>query len=137
MNKKIRIILVEDNEDERMFMTEGFNQEGHYEIIAEAGNGDEMFALFNSPDFIMPELILTDLNMPGKNGYDVIRDLKTNTDFSHIPVVVLTTAPYVPYAERCKLLGACAYYTKPDTFLDYKDFAGKIYGELRNKCLAN
>jgi CheY-like chemotaxis protein len=136
MSKKIKILIVEDNEDERMFMIEGFTREGHYEIVAEASNGNELVEWLNTKaNSIMPEVVLTDLNMPGKNGYDVIAEVKSNASISHIPVVVLTTAPAVPFADRCKKLGACAYYSKPDTFLDYQSFAGKIYQELIKNCL--
>jgi len=134
MPHKIKMVIVEDNEDERLFMKEGFIQSGLYEIVGEAQNGNEMLELFNQPHFSLPQLVLSDLNMPGRNGYEVIIDVKTSTSYSHIPVVILTTAPLVPYAERCKKLGACAYFTKPDTFLEYKHFAEKIYTEV-NKCL--
>jgi CheY-like chemotaxis protein len=136
MEGKIKMLLVEDNEDERLFMKEGFLQSGLYEIIGEAENGDEMLALLGQPSFPKPDVILSDLNMPGRNGYEVIVDVKTNSQLSDIPVIILTTAPLVPFAERCKNLGACAYFTKPDTFLDYKDFAKNIYGDVK-ECLNN
>jgi CheY-like chemotaxis protein len=130
MPKKIRILIVEDNEDERLFMKEGFLQTGLYQIIGEAENGNEMLELLSASSS-KPDVIVSDLNMPGRNGYEVIMDIKTNSSLSHIPVIILTTAPLKPYAERCKKLGACAYYTKPDTFLEYKEFAEKIYEDVR------
>ena len=136
MSKKIKILLVEDNEDERLFMKEGFIASGLYEIVAEASNGDEMMDLFKQDSFGFPEMVVTDLNMPGKNGYEILQEVNADEALSKIPVVVLTTAPYVPYADRCKKLGACAYYTKPDTFLDYKNFATKMYGEISKRCLS-
>ena len=136
MSSKIKMLIVEDNEDERLFMKAGFLQTGLYEIVGEAENGNEMLELLAKPTFPAPEVILSDLNMPGRNGYEVIMDVKTNSALSHIPIVILTTAPLVPYAERCKKLGACAYYTKPDTFIEYKEFAEKIYEDVK-KCLDN
>ena len=129
------MLIVEDNEDERLFMKEGFTQTGLYEIVGEAENGNHMLELFMQPGFSLPQLVLSDLNMPGKNGYEVIKDVKENISYSHIPVVILTTAPLIPYAERCRKLGACAYYTKPDTFLEYRVFAEAIYSDVMNKCL--
>ena len=136
MSKKIKILIVEDDEDERLFMKEGFLKSGLYEIIGEAENGDEMLELLANSSFPKPQAILSDLNMPGRNGYEVIMDVKTNSSLADIPVIILTTAPLRPYAERCKNLGACAYFTKPDTFLEYKDFAEKIYDDVR-KCLGD
>ncbi|MFL5741468.1 MAG: response regulator, partial [Flavisolibacter sp.] len=94
-----------------------------------------MLELFKKPSFPWPDIILSDLNMPGRNGYEVIIDIKTNSSLSHIPIIILTTASSVPFAVRCKKLGACAYFTKPDTFLEYKEFAEKIYGDVR-ECLS-
>jgi CheY-like chemotaxis protein len=136
MHRKIKMLIVEDDEDERFFMKEGFLQSGLYEIVGEAENGNEMLELLANPSFPMPEVILSDLNMPGRNGYEVILDIKTNSSLSQIPIVILTTAPLIPFAERCKKLGACAYFTKPDTFLEYKDFAEEIYEDLKD-CLDN
>lgn len=131
---KIKTLIVEDNEDERLFIREGFIQSGLYEIVGEAENGNELMELLNKS--IHSDLILSDLNMPGRNGYEVIIDIKTNGLLSHIPVAILTTAPLKPLADRCKKLGACAYFTKPDTFLEYKEFSEKIYGDIKN-CLDN
>jgi len=136
MPQKIKMLIVEDNEDERLFMKEGFTQTGLYEVVGEAENGNHMLELFMQPGFSLPQLVLSDLNMPGKNGYEVIKDVKENISYSHIPVVILTTAPLIPYAERCRKLGACAYYTKPDTFLEYRVFAEAIYSDVMNKCLS-
>jgi CheY-like chemotaxis protein len=117
-------------------MKEGFLQSQLYDIVGEAQNGNEMLELFKVPTFPTPDVILSDLNMPGKNGYEVITDIKKNNYLSHIPIIILTTAPMVPFAERCKKLGACAYFTKPDTFLDYKNFAENIYEDI-NDCINN
>jgi CheY-like chemotaxis protein len=136
MARKIKMLIVEDNEDERIFMKQGFIASGHYEIVGEAENGDEMLELLNKPSFPKPEVIFSDLSMPGRNGYEVIVDIKSNSSLSDIPIIILTTAPLVPYAERCKKLGAYAYYTKPDTFIEYKEFAGKIYEDVK-KCVGN
>jgi len=134
MPQKIKVVIVEDNEDERLFMKEGLTASGLFEIVGEAGNGNELLALFEDATGPAHQLILTDLNMPGKNGYDVLRDTRERPEFSHSCVIVLSTAPYIPYAERCKKLGACAYFTKPDTFLEYETFAKTIYEEAKRSC---
>jgi CheY-like chemotaxis protein len=136
MQRKIKIFIVEDNEDERLFLKEGFIHSGLYEITGEAENGDEMLGLLRLSPSSLPDVILSDLNMPVRNGYEVITDIKTISSLSHIAVIILTTAPLSPYAERCKKLGACAYYTKPDTFLEYKEFAEKIYDDVK-ACITN
>jgi CheY-like chemotaxis protein len=134
MPRKIKLLVIEDNEDERMFIKEGLTSAGLFEVVGEAKNGNEMLELFQQSTFTYPEIVLTDLKMPGKNGYDVIHDVKENKSLSHIPVIILSTAPDMPFAAKCKQLGACAYFTKPDTFLEYEGFAQKIY-EVAERCL--
>jgi CheY-like chemotaxis protein len=134
--RKIKMLIVEDNEDERIFIKEGLLRTGLYEIVGEAKNGNQMLELLNEPSFPLPDVILSDLNMPGKNGYEVITEIKSHESLSHIAFAILTTAPLRPFAERCKKLGACSYFTKPDTFLEYKKFGEDIYTDLKD-CLDN
>ena len=134
-SKKIKVFLIEDNDDERQFIKEGFQASGLYEIVAEASSGNEVDKIFKIPGSSLPELVIADLNMPGRNGYEVIVDIKTNSAASHIPVIILSGAPAKPFAEKCKSLGACAYFTKPDTFLDYNRFAEEIYTTVLRECI--
>jgi CheY-like chemotaxis protein len=135
MSKKIRILLVEDNEDERFFMQEGFAASGLFDVMGVAANGDELLSILKRPGADRPEMVLSDLNMPGKNGYEILSEVRGNDSLRQIPIAILSSAPSVPFAERCKKLGACAYFTKPDTFLEYALFAEKMYGAIRNQCL--
>lgn len=130
------MVIVEDNEDERLFLKEGFIRSGLYDVVGEAENGNEMLEVLHRSPSSLPDVILSDLNMPVKDGYEVISDIKTTGSLSHIPVIILSTAPSTPFAEWCKKLGALAYYTKPDTFLDYKEFAEKIYNDVKD-CIIN
>lgn len=129
MPKRVRLIVVEDDEDERFFIKEGLTSTGLFEVVGEAKNGNEMLELFQNPLFAFPELVLTDLKMPGKNGYDIISDMKGSKSFSHVPVIILSTAPAILFAKKCKELGASAYFTKPETFLEYSSFAHQLYEE--------
>ena len=52
MSYKPKILLVEDNEDERAFLKEGFQQSGLYVVVGEAGNGKDMLDLFNKANGI-------------------------------------------------------------------------------------
>ncbi len=60
-----------------------------------------------------PDLILLDLNLPGKDGHEVLAEVKADFDLQSIPVVVLTSSKDDADALRCKLLHVDAYMTKP------------------------
>ena len=137
MPRKFKILLVEDDEDERFFMKEGFTSTGLFDIIADAGNGEELLALINKADFSLPEIILSDLNMPGKNGYDILSEIRNKPCLSHIPVFIVSTASCSHSAEKCKRLGAHSFFTKPDTFLEYDQFAQALYNTVINEAVYN
>lgn len=127
MPKKFKVVIVDDNEDERFFMKEGFKATGLFEVVGDACNGEKMFELIGNDVNAMPEVVISDLNMFGKNGYDIITEMKNTPSLSHIPVVIVSNAPKRPYGDKCKALGAASFFTKPDTFLNYDSLAKTLY----------
>ncbi|MCP5054427.1 MAG: response regulator [bacterium] len=59
------------------------------------------------------DLIMTDINMPEMNGFQLIEHLKNNENYHHIPVIVITTEGRDTYIEKAKALGAVDYIKKP------------------------
>ena len=66
-----------------------------------------------------PDLVLLDLNMPRKDGREVLHDIKKDPDLTTIPVVVLTTSDADEDVHRAYDLGANCYVTKPAGFEQY------------------
>ena len=69
-------------------------------------------------------VVLLDLNMPGLNGYQVLKRLKAHERTRSIPVVILTTTDDSVEIKRCYDLGCNAYVTKP---VDYEQFSEMIH----------
>ena len=82
------ILIIEDNSDLRKFLKTKLHSE--YEIV-EAG--DSHAALQQAFD-IVPDLIITDIVIPGKDGIDLTNILKSDIRTSHIPIILLTSKPY-------------------------------------------
>lgn len=123
---KIKILVVENDEDEQFFMRDSFQSSGLFEIVAMVKNGDLLFEwLAQNPDNL-PEVILSDLNMPGKNGYDILEIMKGSLTFQGIPVMMTSTSASRDAADKCLRMGAAAYLVKPDTFLEYVPYAQKL-----------
>ena len=101
------ILIVEDNADLRTFIRSSLS--GNYRIM-EAENGEDgiTLALENIPD-----LIITDLMMPGKDGYQLCTAIKSNEKTSHIPVIILTAKVDVESRITGLQTGADAYLRKP------------------------
>ncbi len=124
---KYSLVIVENDEDEQLFMKEAFDASPHFEIVFQARNGDVLFDWLEQKAGELPDLILSDLNMPGKNGYDIIKEVGENPGWRNIPVVITSTSSTPVIMNRCLEMGAAAYLIKPDTFLDYEPFVEQLY----------
>ena len=133
--RKYSIILVENDEDEQEFMKEGFDATGLFTIIAQLKNGDHLLEWLQSHREQLPDVILSDLNMPGKNGYDIITELKNAAAWSHIPVIITSTSSTRSIIEKCMALGAADYIVKPETFIQYVPYVKNLYRCIEDKRL--
>lgn len=133
--KLYKIILVENDEDEQMFMKEGFDAAGAFDIVAQLKNGDSLLEWLQQHGGELPDVILSDLNMPGKNGYDVITEVKNNPGWSHIPVIITSTSSTKTIIDKCFDLGAADYIVKPDTFVEYVPYVKNLHRLIEEKQL--
>lgn len=76
-------------------------------IFAEAANGDEVLSHLGKANI---GLLVLDINMPGRSGMDVLRDVKHS--YTRLPVIILSCQPEEQYAVRCLRAGAAAYINK-------------------------
>ena len=81
----------------------------------------------------MPGLILLDINMPGSNGFDVLRTIKANPKYKNIPVIMLTSSNSEEDIARSYENGACSYISKPLNFNDFVKIITQfeLYWELK------
>jgi CheY-like chemotaxis protein len=135
MMERYKVIIVENDEDEQFFMKQGFDKSGHFEIIAQVPNGNALFEWLAENQANLPDLILSDLNMPGKNGNDIIAAIKHDPLYQHIPVVITSTSATPTIIDRCLNQGAADYIVKPETFVDYLPFVNELHKKITEKQL--
>ena len=133
--RKYSIIIIENDEDEQFFMKEGFSSSALFDVLAEVKNGDILFKWLKANEGTLPDVILSDLNMPGKNGYDIITDIKANPAYSHIPVIITSNSSTKTIISKCIDIGAADYVVKPDIFIDYVPFVRRLYKLIEEKGL--
>lgn len=133
--KLYKIIIVENDEDEQMFMKEGFDSAGLFQIVAQLKNGDSLLGWLSNHDTDLPDIILSDLNMPGKNGYDIITEIKGSPKWSQIPIIITSTSSTQTIIEKCLRMGAADYVVKPDTFVEYVPYVKNLYRLIEEKQL--
>ncbi|WP_299402738.1 response regulator [Acaryochloris sp. IP29b_bin.148] len=113
----IEILLVEDDDGDIELTREAFRQSKVTLKMHVARDGIEAMAyLRQQGDFQtvnIPDLVLLDLNMPRKDGREVLKEMEADEYLKHIPVVVLTTSNADEDVLRSYQVGANAYVTKP------------------------
>jgi CheY-like chemotaxis protein len=121
----IEILLAEDNPGDVRLTEKAFEQGGVINNLHVVNDGVEAMQFLHSEgdyaDTPRPDLILLDLNMPRKDGKEVLADVKSDPEFKRIPVVILTSSEAEEDIVRSYDLHANAYMTKPvdfDGFLD-------------------
>jgi CheY-like chemotaxis protein len=117
------ILIAEDDADDRYLLQTAFTETGYPEQIDFVENGIEVFNYLDkiyTGDTIemkaLPGFILLDLNMPKKDGREVLKELKQHPVFKKIPVIVFTTTKNELEIKRCYELGANSYVVKPISF---------------------
>ena len=132
---KYKIVIVENDEDEQEFIKESFDESGLFDVLALLNNGNALMDWLESHRDGLPHIVLSDLNMPGKNGYDIITEMKNNEAYAHIPIVITSTSSTKAFIDKCLAFGANDYLVKPDTFIEYKSFVDKFYKRMKEKGL--
>jgi len=118
--KQIEILLVEDNEGDIGLVEEVFQEAKIRNNLYIAEDGEEAMLFLHKEgkfsDVPRPDIILLDLNLPRKDGREVLKEIKENDSLKRIPVVVLTTSKSEEDIFRSYNLHANSYITKPVDF---------------------
>jgi len=113
-----QILLVEDNEMNRDMLSRRLIRKG-FEVDM-AFDGDECMQQIA---IRKPDLVLMDINLPGRDGHEVTREIKANADTQSIPVIALTAHAMSGDREKSIAAGCDDYDTKP---VDFKRLLAKI-----------
>ena len=129
-NRPINILLIEDNPGDVRLTQEAF-KEGSISLNLEVvmDGVDAVNFLKKQPPFedaISPDLILLDLNLPKKDGREVLLEIKTDNQLKRIPVVVLTTSNAEQDILKSYNLHVNCYINKPVDFDKFFDIIQKI-----------
>ena len=119
----ITILLADDDEEDREMTTEALAESRLANDVRSVADGEELTeylfcrGAYSDPATApVPGLILLDLNMPKKDGREVLAEIKSDPKLRQIPVVVLTTSKTEEDIVRSYELGVNSFITKPVTF---------------------
>jgi CheY-like chemotaxis protein len=115
--KAIEILLVEDNAGDARLALEALREAKVHNHLSWVTDGVEALAFLRREgpyaQSARPDLILLDLNLPRKDGREVLAEIKADTNFRRIPVVILTTSQAEEDILKAYHLNANCYISKP------------------------
>ena len=113
----ITVLLAEDNDDDVMLIRETFAQGTLVNILGVVSDGEEALAYLRRQgryhQVELPGLVLLDINMPKKNGLEVLHEIKVDPSLRCLPVVMLTTSQREEDVVASYAQGACTFIQKP------------------------
>jgi DNA-binding response OmpR family regulator len=131
---QIPILLVEDDPTDYRLIQRAFNKLNNGFEIFRLTNGDEVVAYLggNSPyenrgAHPMPAIVLLDLKLPRRSGFEVLEWLRRQSSgLNRMPVIVLTSSRHSSDINRAYDLGANSYLVKPDTSAELEELASQF-----------
>lgn len=115
MNRPLILMLEHDTDDQ--YITRAFFEEHRFDVdINFVGNSDEFLSYLEkcvAEGFAFPSLILLNLYATPLNATELLKTLKSNSEYNHIPVVVLSDIKNVELVKECYELGASSFIQKP------------------------
>lgn len=128
--KTAHILLVEDNPGDILLTTEALNEKKFINKVSVVKNGVEALNfIFKRGAFEAeetPDLILLDINLPLKNGHEVLAEIKTREETQKIPVIVLTTSSDRRDIEKAYEQHVNCFITKPIDITEFLEAIAKI-----------
>lgn len=109
------IFYTDDDKDDQEVFREVMAEINQDIYIFTQNNGDELMDLLKNPP-PKPHIVFLDLNMPVKNGYEVLREIRQVEKMKHLPVIIFSTSGDDQAVAETKKLGATLYIRKPEDY---------------------
>jgi DNA-binding NarL/FixJ family response regulator len=107
MDKKIRVLLIDDHAVVRSGVRRLLEQQGGIEVVAEAGSGEQAYMLYGE---VSPDILIMDMSMPGMGGVEALRRIRTR--YSKAKIIIFSMHENVTFATQALTAGAAGYVSK-------------------------
>jgi CheY-like chemotaxis protein len=128
IRRKLNIILAEDDFDDRLLFEEAIEELPVSVHIKTFSNGDELMEWLTRNKSNLPDALFLDLNMPRKNGFATLSEIKRDGQLQDLPVIIFSTATNKEMIKQVFKDAAHYYIRKPVHFRELKEL---IYKSLK------
>ena len=114
------ILLADDDEDDLFMFQEALKEIGAPTSLVTASDGEQLMEALNELNGDLPDVLFLDLNMPRKNGFQCLLEIRQNEKFSALRTIILSTSYEEDVIESLYRNGADHYIRKPTEFNELK-----------------
>jgi CheY-like chemotaxis protein len=122
----INICLADDDQDDRLFFTDAFDELRIKTKVNTFNDGVELMNYLNDTDSVLPNVLFLDLNMPKKNGLECLLEIKKNENLNDIAIAIYSTSSSEEHIEETFINGANIYIKKPSDFETLKKILAEV-----------
>ena len=127
-NAQRMIYMADDDEDDRMLFLDAVHDLNLPASVTAVEDGMELLDKLSQAVKHLPEMIFLDINMPRKNGFDCLEEIRSaKSDLKKVKIIMLSTSSNPENIEQSYALGADFYAVKPSTFEGLKNLLQKIF----------
>ena len=112
--KQMKVLLADDDEDDRFFFAKALKKFSTTASLVSVEDGSELMKYLSKRTDNLPDILFLDINMPRKNGYECLLEIKSNKDMKDLPVVMYSTSLEEGMADTLYQKGAHCYLRKVD-----------------------
>jgi CheY-like chemotaxis protein len=128
IDRKLNLILAEDDHDDQLLFEEVIAELPVFVELMTFSNGDDLMEWLNDNENNLPDALFLDLNMPRKNGFAALGEIKRNMKLQDLPVIIFSTATNREMIKQVFKDAAHYYIRKPASFWELKKL---IYKSLK------
>jgi len=133
LDERRTILVVEDNDDDQFLLREAWTKAGVANPLAFVDDGEQACAYLSGEGqyadraaFPLPALLLLDIKLPGKSGFEILAWLREQERLKTIPVIMLTASTWPEEVVKASRLGANSFVIKPSAAQELTDFAAAV-----------
>lgn len=115
------VILIDDDQDDPDILKETITTIDPTLLCISFIYPNEALRVITGELVMLPDIVITDINMPGMTGHQVVKELRSRPEFRHTLIVVLSTSIDKKNCEALEAMGADFCFQKPNSILEYEE----------------
>jgi CheY-like chemotaxis protein len=129
--KPIHLLLADDDRDDCDLFKDALEELALSADLSIVNDGEQLMALLKDASKTLPEVLFLDLNMPRKNGFECLSEIKSNSLLKDLPVIVFSTSSDRDIVNTLYTAGAHFYISKPNEFDKLKRVINSAISAIR------